>query len=107
MIWGAVSPKRIKKNGTFNICKIIIKKRDMMKVLESELRGKTVMSEEGLYLGIFRNSLVDERTGQLLNILVEPSEDIDPRLYHLDEVGHLVFPFEAIKSVKDVIIVGS
>jgi hypothetical protein len=28
-------------------------------------------------------------------------------LYHLDEVGHLVFPFEAIKSVKDVIIVGS
>jgi sporulation protein YlmC with PRC-barrel domain len=49
---------------------------------------------------------VDERTGQLLSILVEPSEDIDPRLYHLDEVGHLVFPFESIKSVKDVIIVG-
>jgi sporulation protein YlmC with PRC-barrel domain len=81
-------------------------KRDMMKLLESDLRGKTVMSEEGLYLGILRNSLVDGRTGQLLNILVEPSEDIDPRLYHLDEVGHLVFPFEAIKSVKDVIIVG-
>jgi sporulation protein YlmC with PRC-barrel domain len=78
----------------------------MMKVLESDLRGKTVMSEEGLYLGIMRNSLVDERTGQLLSILVEPSEDIDPRLYHLDEVGHLVFPFEAIRSVKDVIIVG-
>lgn len=78
-----------------------------MKVLESDLRGKTVMSEEGLYLGIFRNSLVDEKTGALVNILVEPSEDIDPRLYHLDDVGHLVFPFEAIRSVKDVIIVGS
>ena len=52
----------------------------MMKLLESDLRGKTVMSEEGLYLGILRNSLVDERTGQLLSILVEPSEDIDPRL---------------------------
>jgi sporulation protein YlmC with PRC-barrel domain len=81
-------------------------KRDMMKIMESDLRGKTVMSEEGLYLGILRNSLVDGRTGQLLSILVEPSEDIDPRLYHLDEVGHLVFPFEAIRSVKDVIIVG-
>lgn len=77
-----------------------------MKVFESELRGKTVMSEEGLYLGILRNSLVDEKTGQLVNILVEPSEDIDPRLYHLDELGHLLFPFEAIKSVKDVVIVG-
>jgi len=78
-----------------------------MKILENEMRGKTVMSEEGLYLGILRNSLVDEKTGKLVNILVEPSEDIDPRLYHLDDLGHLVFPFESIKSVKDVVIVGS
>ncbi len=78
-----------------------------MKVLESELRGKTVMSEEGLYLGILRNSLVDEKTGSLENILVEPSEDIDPRLYHLDDLGHLLFSFDSIKSVKDVVIVGS
>ena len=78
-----------------------------MKVLESELRGKTVMSEEGLYLGILRNSLVEEKTGMLSSILVEPSEDIDPRLYHLDELGHLVFDFGSIKSVKDVVIVGN
>jgi sporulation protein YlmC with PRC-barrel domain len=78
-----------------------------MRILESDLRGKTVMSEEGLYLGILRNSLADEKTGELLSILVEPSEDIDPRLYHLDDVGHLVFPFDTIRSVKDVVIVGS
>jgi len=78
-----------------------------VKVLESELRGKTVMSEEGLYLGILRNSLVEEKTGMLSSILVEPSEDIDPRLYHLDELGHLVFDFGSIKSVKDVVIVGN
>jgi len=78
-----------------------------LKVLESELRGKTVMSEEGLYLGILRNSLVDGKTGELINILVEPSEDIDPRLYHLDEMGYLLFSFDTIKSVKDVIVVGS
>ena len=78
-----------------------------MRVMESELRGKTVMSEEGLYLGILRNSLVDEKTGMLASILVEPSEDIDPRLYSLDDLGHLVFDFGTIKSVKDVIIVGN
>jgi sporulation protein YlmC with PRC-barrel domain len=78
-----------------------------LKIPENELRGKTVMSEEGLYLGIFRNSTVDEKTGELRNILVEPSEDVDPRLYHLDQQGHLVFPFESIKSVKDVVIIGS
>jgi len=78
-----------------------------MKITENELRGKTVMSEEGLYLGIMRNTTVDAKTGELLNLLVEPSDDIDPRLYHLDDQGHLVFPFDSIKSVKDVIIIGA
>ena len=77
-----------------------------MKITENELRGKTVMTEEGLYLGIMRNSTVDTKTGELLGILVEPSDDVDPRLYHLDNQGHLVFPFDSIKSVKDVIIIG-
>jgi sporulation protein YlmC with PRC-barrel domain len=77
-----------------------------LKVTENELRGKSVMSEEGLYLGIMRNSTVDSKTGELVGILVEPSDDIDPRLYHLDNQGNLVFPFNTIKSVKDVIIIG-
>ena len=77
-----------------------------MKITENELRGKTVMSEEGLYLGIMRNTTVDAKTGELQNLLVEPSDDIDPRLYHLDDQGRLVFPFDSIKSVKDVIIIG-
>lgn len=78
-----------------------------MKILENELRGKTVMSEEGLYLGILRNSTVDEKTGKLMDILVEPSDEIDPRLYHLNKEGNLIFPFESVKSVKDVVILGN
>ncbi|MDH7506991.1 MAG: PRC-barrel domain-containing protein [Candidatus Thermoplasmatota archaeon] len=78
-----------------------------MKLTENQLRGKSVMSEEGLYLGIMRNATADSKTGKLVGILVEPSDDIDPRLYHLDNQGNLVFPFESIKSVKDVIIIGA
>ena len=77
-----------------------------MKITENELRGKSVMSEEGLYLGIMRNATVDSKTGELIGLLVEPSDDVDPRLYHLDNQGNLVFPFNSIKSVKDVIIIG-
>lgn len=77
-----------------------------MRITENELRGKTVMTEEGLYLGIMRNTTVDVRTGELTGVLIEPSDDVDPRLYHLDGQGHLVFPFTSIKSVKDVIIIG-
>jgi sporulation protein YlmC with PRC-barrel domain len=77
-----------------------------LKLTENELRGKTVMTEEGLYLGIMRNTTVDTKTGELVGILVEPSDDVDPRLYHLDNDGRLVFPFDSIRSVKDVIIIG-
>jgi len=76
-----------------------------MKIPESELRGKTVMTEGGLLIGVLRNITMDKRTGELKNLLVEPSEDIDTRLYHLDERGHIVLDFDSVKSVKDVIIV--
>ena len=42
-----------------------------MKITENEQRGKTVMSEEGKYLGIMRNTTVDSKTCKLLNLLVE------------------------------------
>jgi len=76
-----------------------------MRFTESELRGKTVMSESGLFLGVLRNITVDPQTGELKNILIEPSEDIDSRLYHVDEKGHIILGFDTIKSVKDVVIV--
>lgn len=78
-----------------------------MKIFESELRGKTVMSDEGIYLGILRNTTVNERTGDLNSLLVEPSDEIDARLYHQDTAGLLVFPFDSVRSVRDVIVVAT
>lgn len=78
-----------------------------MKIFESELRGKTVMSDEGAYLGVLRNTTANERTGDLVSILVEPSDEIDPRLYHQDHVGNLIFPFDSVRSVRDVIIIST
>lgn len=78
-----------------------------MKIFESELRGKTVMSDEGAFLGILRNATVNEQTGDLLSILVEPSDEIDVRLYHQNPEGRIVFPFDNVRSVRDVIIVAT
>jgi sporulation protein YlmC with PRC-barrel domain len=76
-----------------------------MKVMENELRGRKVMSSEGLYLGIIRNMTADVNTGNILDLIVEPSDKIDPRLYHQNEEGYLLFSFDTVKSVKDVVIV--
>lgn len=78
-----------------------------MKIFESELRGKSVMSDEGTYLGILRNTTMNPKTGELVAILVEPSEEIDRRLYTTTETGYIQFPFTSVKNVRNVVIVGA
>ncbi len=76
-----------------------------MKIFESELRGKTVMSDEGGYLGVLRNCSANIETGDLVSIHVEPAEEIDPRLFPNDDKGRITFPFNSIKAVRDVVVV--
>ena len=65
------------------------------------------MSKDGSYLGILKNSLMDDNTGIVSGIVVEPSKDIDTDLHRLDENGNLVFSFNSIKLANDDnIIVG-
>jgi sporulation protein YlmC with PRC-barrel domain len=78
-----------------------------MKVFESELRGKTVMSADGSYVGVLRNISANRDTGDLAFIHVEASEDVDPRLFSQDDKGRLKFPFQAIKAVRDVVVVAT
>ena len=84
---------------------IVMREGKISKVLESDIRGKKVMSKDGSYLGVLRSSLIDEKTGRVLGVLVEPSEEIDSGLYHLDDSGNLVLSFDSIKSVREDVIV--
>lgn len=77
----------------------------MTKVFESELRGKTVMSSEGGYLGILRNISAHVQTGDLTTIHVEPDGELDHSGFQHDGQGRITFPFQAIKAVRDVIVV--
>ena len=85
---------------------IIIKEEQIAKVFKSDISGKKVTSKDGLYLGILKDSLVDEKTGLVRGILVEPSEELNLRMYNLDDQGNLVVSFDSIKLVDDDIIVG-
>ena len=78
-----------------------------MRIFESELRNKSVMSDEGTYLGVVRNTTVNPTTGELVHLLVEPSEEVDPRLYERDRSGLLMFPFKNVRSVRNVVILGA
>ncbi|UCF08503.1 MAG: PRC-barrel domain-containing protein [Thermoplasmata archaeon] len=75
-----------------------------MKRFATELRGKTVMTNDGQILGMIENFIVDTATGELHHVLVIPAEEIEPRLYKTDAQGRLVLPFQNMRAVRDVVV---
>jgi sporulation protein YlmC with PRC-barrel domain len=75
-----------------------------LKRFATELRGKTVMTNDGQILGMIENFIVDTSTGELHHVLVIPAEEIEPRLYKTDAQGRLVLPFRNMRAVRDVVV---
>jgi sporulation protein YlmC with PRC-barrel domain len=75
-----------------------------MKKFVSELKGKTVMTNDGQILGVIENFIIETSTGDLEHVLVIPAEEIDPRMYKTDAQGRLILPFSEMKAVKDVVV---
>lgn len=75
-----------------------------MEISEDKLVGKSVMSREGFLIGVIKDSVKDEVTGETKALLVDPSGEIELQLYDIDDKGNIVFPFDSLAYVKDAAI---
>lgn len=75
-----------------------------MRFFATELKGKTVMTEDGQILGLLSDVIVDTRTGKISSLLVAPAESVEPRLFKTDPEGRLILSFRTMKAVRDVIV---
>ena len=75
-----------------------------MKKFATELRGKTVMTNDGQILGMIENFVVETKTGEVQHVLVVPAEEIEPRLFQTDAQGRIILPFTSMKAVRDVVV---
>ncbi len=75
-----------------------------MKMFVTEMRGKTVMTNDGQILGMIDNFVVDTKSGDMKHVLVTPAEDVEPRLFDTDAEGRLVLSFQGMKAVRDVVV---
>ena len=55
-----------------------------MKLFATELRGKTVMTEDGQILGVLSDFIMDTKSGKIASILVSPSDSVESRLFKTD-----------------------
>jgi sporulation protein YlmC with PRC-barrel domain len=76
-----------------------------MRKFATELRGKTVMTNDGAILGMIENFIVDTRSGKVMDILVVPADEVETRLYKTDAHGRIILPFQGMQAIKDVVVV--
>lgn len=75
-----------------------------MRKFLTELRGKTVMTNDGSILGMIENFVMDTSSGTIQHVLVTPAEDIESRLFQTDADGRLILPFKSMRAVRDVVV---
>lgn len=75
-----------------------------MKKFITELKNKTVMTNDGQILGVIENFVFDTNTGELQHVLIIPAEEIEVSKYKLDAQGRIMLPFSSMKAVKDVVV---
>jgi sporulation protein YlmC with PRC-barrel domain len=76
----------------------------MVKKFATELRGKTVMTNDGQIIGMIENFVVNTRTGELESVLIIPAEEVEPKLYKTDAQGRIMLPFSGMKAIRDVVV---
>ncbi|MHC1636172.1 MAG: PRC-barrel domain-containing protein [Candidatus Methanospirareceae archaeon] len=77
-----------------------------MRVFALKLVAKKIVDTEGSEIGTLHNIIVDANTGILTDLVVKPAAKLDTSGYR-KENNYIFIPFDAVKAIKDVIIVES
>lgn len=79
----------------------------MARVPFKEIQNKTVVSEGGKMFGKVLDATADVSTGELINIIVEPTKYITAHFEDLvrDKQGRILLPFNAVSAVGDFVLV--
>jgi sporulation protein YlmC with PRC-barrel domain len=78
----------------------------MGKVSVLKLSDKRVMDSEGVEVGVLHNIVAEAGTGILKELVIKPADELDTSRFKKEE-DYILIPFDAVKAVRDVIIVDS
>lgn len=77
----------------------------MAKMLASSLRDMRILTDQGLRLGTIFDLEVDEDTGEVETLVVDPESQEVAQSLSTDEDGNALVPFSAVVAVRDYIVV--
>lgn len=77
----------------------------MTKIEGKALLHRNVVSDRGTVIGKLMDLSMETRSGKITMLVVKPSGEIDAGMYKTNETGEIFVPFNAVKAIKDVIII--
>jgi sporulation protein YlmC with PRC-barrel domain len=77
----------------------------MTKIEGKTLLTRNVVSDRGTVIGKLTDLSMETRSGKVTMLVVKPSSEADAKLFETNEYGEIYIPFNAVKAIKDVIIV--
>lgn len=78
----------------------------MGKISTQKLNDKRVVDSEGSEVGVYHNIVADAGTGMLTELVVKPAAELDTSGFRKED-DYIFIPFDAVKAIKDVIVVDS
>jgi len=76
----------------------------MTRILARQLSKKRIVTNDGKMIGTLKNIIIDDETGQVLDLIVHPDPSFDASGYRV-EGDKLYINFESVKDIKDYIVV--
>jgi sporulation protein YlmC with PRC-barrel domain len=76
----------------------------MTKMFSRSLSRKKIMSSDGKLIGTLKNLIVDNDSGQVVDMIVHADQSFDTSGYRV-EGDKLYITFESVKDIKDYIVV--
>lgn len=77
----------------------------MTRVFARSLSRKKIMTNDGKLIGTLKNLRVDFDSGVVEEMLIHPDQTFSTEGYNLEDNNLLLVPFEAVKDIKDYIVV--
>jgi sporulation protein YlmC with PRC-barrel domain len=77
----------------------------MTRVFARSLSRKKIMSNDGKLIGTLKNIRVDFDSGHVQEIIIHPDQTFATDGFTMEDDNLLIIPFEAVKDIKDYIVV--
>jgi|TARA_B100000959_G_C14863789_1_gene575371 sporulation protein YlmC with PRC-barrel domain len=77
----------------------------MARIFGKQLVGRKVVSDRGTIIGRLSDLSIETLAGKVIMLIISPDSDIDAQNFTLNDNGEILIPFNAVKAVKDVLII--